>query len=52
MDMKNSRRLVFPPGRPAKEEATLDVRIDMWKEVFGKFIEDNYKEGGCRSVTS
>ena len=28
--MKSNRRIIFPAGRPAKEEAVLDVRYRMW----------------------
>lgn len=35
-DIKMSRRVVFPPGRTSKEEATLEVRTNLWKEVLDK----------------
>ena len=39
-DMKGSRRVVFPPGRPVKEEAKIETRIGIWKEVILKYIRE------------
>ena len=32
-DMKGNRRVIFPSGRPAKEETVFDVRLRMWMEA-------------------
>ena len=44
--MKTSRRVFFPPGRNAKEEAGLEVRMGIWMNEYKKFMEENTKEGG------
>ena len=40
-DMKTSRRVVFPPARPTKEEATMEVRLAMWKEEISTYVTAN-----------
>ena len=42
-DMKTNRRVIFPPGRNAKEEVLLEVRSEMWRQELEKYIDDNYK---------
>ena len=49
-DMKASRRVIFPPGRPVKEEAKIETRIGIWKEVIEKYIREKTEEGGKQSV--
>ena len=39
--MKTSRRVIFPPGRPIKEEAVLEVRKEMWTNLVKQYIEEN-----------
>ena len=49
-DMKPSRRVIFPLGRPVKEEAKIETRIGIWKEVIQRYIRDKCKEGGKQEV--
>ena len=37
-DMKASRRVIFPLGRPVKEEAKIETRIGIWKKVIQRYI--------------
>ena len=39
-NMKTSRRVTFPPGRPIKEEAVLEVRKELWTSLTNKYIEE------------
>ena len=50
-DMKTSRRIVFPPARPTKEEVILEVRPEMWKSIFDRFLKTNCKEDGTQNNT-
>ena len=43
-DMKTSRRIIFPPGRPVKEEAKIETRLEIWREIMKKYIEEKCKE--------
>ena len=45
-NMKTSRRLVFPPGRGTKEEATLEVRKQAWLEIVRKYMEKECNPAG------
>ena len=36
-NMKGNRRIIFPGGRPAKEEAVMDVRLGMWMGIVKKY---------------
>ena len=49
--MKTSRRVVFPPGRGAKEEAVLETRKAMWQGVADRFMRENCKEDGSMDET-
>ena len=49
-DMKASRRVIFPLGRPVREEAKIETRIGIWKEVIQKYIRDKTEEGGRQST--
>ena len=42
-NMKTSHRIIYPPGRPIKEEAVLEVRKEMWTTIANKYIEENYQ---------
>ena len=42
--MKTSRRVIFPPGRTAKEEATLEVRTNLWREILDSYVAKHCKE--------
>ena len=47
-DIKTSRRIVFLPARPTKEEAVLEVRTEMWKDMFDTYMKKNCKEDGTQ----
>ena len=47
---KTSRRVVFPPARPTKEEATLEVRTAMWKEEVNTYVTVNCKNDGVQNT--
>ena len=49
-DMKASRRIIFQPGRPVREEAKIETRIGIWKEVIQKYIRDKTEEGGKQII--
>ena len=49
-DMKTSRRVMFLPGRSGKEEAKIETKIAIWKEVIQRYIRDNCKEGGRQEM--
>ena len=49
-DMKTSRRVIFPPGRSGKEEAKIETRIAIWKEVIQRYMRDNCSEEGRQEV--
>ena len=49
-DMKTSKSVVFPPGRNVKEEAKIETKYEIWKEVARKYIELNCKEGGKQEI--
>ena len=38
--MKTNRRIIFPPGRPTKEEAVLEVRREMWTNLTQQYIKE------------
>ena len=38
--MKGNQRIIFPGGRPAKEEAAMEVRLGMWMAV----VKDHYNK--------
>ena len=44
-DMKTSRRIIFCLGRPVKEEAKIETRLEIWREIVKKYIEEKCKEG-------
>ena len=48
--MKTSRRVIFPSGRPVKEEAKIETKYEILKEVVAKYIEQNCKEGGKQEI--
>ena len=48
--MKTSRRVIFPPGRSGKEEAKIETRIAIWKEVIQRYMRDNCSEEGRQEV--
>ena len=48
--METSRRVVFPLGRPVKEEAKIETRLSIWKEVLQNYIAQNCKEGGKQEI--
>ena len=50
-EQKTSRRVIFPPERPVKEEATLEVRLEMWREELDKYMKSNCDERGTQKVT-
>ena len=50
MDMKTNIRVVFPPGRQAKEEVLIEVRTQMWEQKFRRFMEKNCKEDGSQKT--
>ena len=45
-DMKTNRRVVFPPGRPAKEEAVIEVRNKLWTDIVEEYMRNNCDEKG------
>ena len=49
-DMKASRRVIFPLGRPVREEAKIETRIGIWKEVIQRYIRDKTEEGGKKII--
>ena len=48
-EMKGNRRVIFPAGRPAKEETALDVRLRMWMETVRTYRTIETKEGKQKS---
>ena len=50
-EMKTSRRVIFPPGRTAKEEATLEVRTNLWREILDSYVAKHCKEDGTQITT-
>ena len=49
-DMKTNRRVFFPPGRPAKEEAMIEVRKRMWTDIVTEYMEANCDAEGKQKV--
>ena len=43
--MKGNRRIIFPGGKPAKEEVLMDVRLGMWMGIVKKYYTEETKEG-------
>ena len=43
--MKGNRRIIFPGGKPAKEEVLMDVRLGMWMGIVKKYYAEETKEG-------
>ena len=48
-DMKSNRRIIFPSGRPTKEETVMSVRLQMWMDLVKKYREEETKDGVQRS---
>ena len=44
--MKGNRRVIFPGGRPPKEEAILDARQEMWNRIMREYVTKNCDEKG------
>ena len=47
--MKVNRRIIFPVGRPPKEEAMMDVRLNLWIDIVRKYLIEETKDGVQRS---
>ena len=43
--MKGNRRIIFPGGRPAKEEAMMDVRLGLRMRLVKRYYDEKTKEG-------
>ena len=50
-EMKTNRRVIFPPGRCSKEEATIEVRNRLWNDIVEKYMVDNCKEDGSQKTS-
>ena len=48
--MKTNRRIIFPPGRPTKEEAVLEVRKEMWTNLTKQYILENCDQTGRQNT--
>ena len=48
-EMKSNRRIIFPTGRPPKEEAVMNVRYQMWMDSVRRYREKETEDGVQRS---
>ena len=49
-NMKTSRRVYFPPGRPAKEEAGIETRLQIWRDIVRRYREESCNKDGTQKT--